>query len=426
MPTMFVNNDDDQVSFLCINYSPDYFVSHQSSKNNIQSDSQPFEDETEINEISMVKPVQISTTSRPISTLSMATSRIKRAKTRSYKFIQLERALTAASLLKTNDERLQFESEYLHAIHHRTFDRFLEKYYQKIRDHYAQIKQEQEAKRARVFTFADVEKNFLALDPSRDVKIIFLDEQSSPTRIKSAHPRLTSSAMTDNAAVETFYAKRSEALLDNPALAREEVNLFARRRAERLHERLPRLTSVPHRVKIVDERDISGQSDEKTLLQLKHKRALSVINQRRQIIMKMINQTKKNQVKMEELWTQPTLSIDSSACCRELLERANQIKEEEGEEGEEQQRRRRERPQTAISARKRAKENSSVISATLSNITTTTTTMTGNIVPSMASSSTHLQDSLSVEQMERTKTVRVLVPNRPLTAPTRVSWINYC
>lgn len=363
---------------------------------------QPYDDETEIDETILEIPVPIR---------SLSTHRNRRSKTRSYKFIQLERALTAAHLLKTNDERLLFENEYLHAIHHRTFDQFAEKYYRKIRDHTEQIKQEQTAKQTRVFSFVDLERNFLALDPSRDVKIIFLDEPSPSTRTKSAHQRTTSAMIDNETAVETFYAKRAEVLLDNPALAREEISLFARRRAERLHERLPRLTSVPHRVKIIDQRDMSGQPDERTLLQMKHKRALSTINQRRHVIMKMINQAKKNQIKMDELWNQPTVSIDSSACCRELLERANQIDEDVPQ-----------RPRTAISSRKRIKQTTSSISGTLSN----TMTRTGNSACSSSSSTVPFQDALSVDQMEKTKTVRVLIPTRPLTAPTRANWINYC
>ena len=379
----------------------------------------PFEDEIEIEETMVDKPLEISVPSRPMSIYSTGaslTNRSKRSKTRSYKFIQLERALTAAHLLKNNDERLQFENEYLHAIHHHSFEQFAEKYYRKIRDHAEQIKQEQAAKQARVFSFPDVERNFLALDPSRDVKIIFLDESPTPIRLKSAHQRDTSAMIDNQAAVEAFYAKRSQALLDNPGLAREEVSLFARRRAERLYERLPRLTSVPHRVKIVDQRDTTGQLDERNLLQIKHKRAVSTINQRRHVIMKMINQARKNQVKMEELWNQPTLSIDSSACCRELLERANQIEHVVREEEQ------RDRPRTAISSRKRAKQNTSSISGTLSNMMT----RTGNSACSSSSSTVPFQDALSVDQMEKTKNVRVLVPTRPLTAPTRVNWVNYC
>jgi hypothetical protein len=128
----------------------------------------------------------------------------------------------------------------------------------------------------------------------------------------------------------------------------------------------------------------------------------------------MITQTKKNQMKMEEQWTQPTFAIDSSACCRELLERANQI-----DDVCRQERIIRQRPQTSMVSRRIANKNRS--SATPSDITTTNT----NLTTSSANSVPH-QDALSIDQMERTKKVRVLVPTRPLTAPIKANWTNYC
>jgi hypothetical protein len=62
----------------------------------------------------------------------------------------------------------------------------LQKYYQKIHDHYEQIKRERDIKKARAFTIFDLEKNFLALDPSKDVKIIFIDEPSASTITKAS------------------------------------------------------------------------------------------------------------------------------------------------------------------------------------------------------------------------------------------------
>jgi len=113
--------------------------------------------------------------------------RKKKSKSRSYKFVQLQRALTSANLLKNNDDRIKFENEYLNSISKNTFDEFLKNYYQKIHNHYEHIKQEQELKKARIFTFFDLEKNFLALDPTRDVKIIFLDEPTSSTITKTTY-----------------------------------------------------------------------------------------------------------------------------------------------------------------------------------------------------------------------------------------------
>lgn len=233
-------------------------------------------------------------------------------------------------------------------------------------------------------------------------KSIFIEILNRNTRsTASAHHR---SATSTDAAVESFYATRSNQLISNPSRAREEITLFARRAAERLQERLPRMSSVQHRVKIIDDRDLTGKPDEKTLLQLKHKRNLSLINKRRQIILKMMTQTKKNQMKMEEQWKQSPLAIDNSAYCRELLERTNHR--------EEQIR----RPQTSISSRRIPKKN--MPSAASSVITTNT-----NINPSC---STPFQDALSINQIEKTNNIRVLRPTRPLTAPTKVNWVNYC
>ncbi len=47
---------------------------------------------------------------------------------------------------------------------------------------------DQHVLKARIFTFFDLEKNFLALDPTRDLKILFLDEPS--TRIKTKYSRV--------------------------------------------------------------------------------------------------------------------------------------------------------------------------------------------------------------------------------------------
>jgi hypothetical protein len=173
------------------------------------------------------------------------------------------------------------------------------------------------------------------------------------------------------------------------------------------------MTSVPHRVKIVDERDINGKVDERTLLQMKHKRALSVITKRRQIFLKMMTQTKKNQTKMEQQWKRTPLSIDGASCCRELLERANQI----DQIGRDEQIR---RPQTGIPSRRTSSKIHS--SSAFSQITTTST----DIEPTSSTCSTPFQDSLSIYHVEKTKNVRVILPTRPFTAPTKVAWVNYC
>jgi hypothetical protein len=200
-------------------------------------------------------------------------------------------------------------------------------------------------------------------------------------------------------------------LLDNPSRARDEVTSFARRTAERLHERLPRITSVPHRVKIIDERDTTGKPDEEMLLQLKHKRALSLINKRRHVILKMMTQTKKNQIKMGEQWNDTPLVRDNSIYCRELLERANQVEQVYRETQS------RQRPRTSMLTRRIPEKNT-----TPSEVTTTNT----NVVPSVSSSLTPFQDALSIHQIEQTKNIRILRSTRPLTAPMKANWVNYC
>jgi hypothetical protein len=132
-------------------------------------------------------------------------------------------------------------------------------------------------------------------------------------------------------------------------------------------------------------------------------------------MIKMMTQTKKNQIKMEQQWNPTPLAIDSSACCRELLERANQIEQDYREQQI------RQRPQTAIVSQTISSKNISSSSAS-SDITTTNT----NRMPSFSSSSIPFQDALSIHHVEKTRNVRVILPARPLTAPTKVNWINYC
>ena len=172
---------------------------HEQSDQPVLSDARLFavpdlEDETDVEATVNInnpgKPLETPTPDRPWSNLSMIASSFNRktkTKTRSYKFIQLERGLISANLLKNNDDRVKFETEYLRALRDNTFDEFLQRYYQKIHDHYAQIKKERELKKARIFASFDLEKNFLALDPTRDVKILFVDESSDSTGVKTAY-----------------------------------------------------------------------------------------------------------------------------------------------------------------------------------------------------------------------------------------------
>ena len=177
------------------------------------------------------------------------------------------------------------------------------------------------------------------------------------------------------------------------------------------------MDTIPHRVKIVDERENHSPADERTRLQLKHKRALSVINKRRHVIMKMITQTRRNQVKIEEQWERTPLSTNQTSCCRELLERANRIDDENRSVSTMLR-----RPQTGVSW----KRSESHTNASSSIISSPYINPSDDLTPDRSSVSTTFQDSLSIYHMEKNENVRVLRPNRPLTAPIKASWVNYC
>jgi hypothetical protein len=147
------------------------------------------EDETDLDgttEIATREKSAIVQTGSDFSMMSSSSTR-KKHLSRSYKFIQLERALTSANLIQNNDDRLKFENEYLQSIDENTFDEFLHNYYKKIREHCERIQQERALKKARIFTFFDLEKNFLALDPTRDVKIVFIDESTASSISKTTY-----------------------------------------------------------------------------------------------------------------------------------------------------------------------------------------------------------------------------------------------
>jgi hypothetical protein len=159
-------------------------------------------------------------------------------------------------------------------------------------------------------------------------------------------------------------------------------------------------------VKIVDQREVKGIADEHTLLQMKHKHALSLIAKRRQSLMKMMSQAQKNQIKMAKQEKRTLLTLYNSSCCRELLEQANRIEQAVRKE-------QMKRPQSSCS-----KTNSS---------TSRTTTISTSITPSFTSCSMPFQDVLSTYHVEKTKATQVILPTRPLTAPIKkMTWINYC
>ncbi len=361
--------------------------------------------------------------------MSIVASAIPRQKSlsRSYQFVQLERALTLANLLKTHDDRIKFEHDYRQSLSENKFQKFLQISYQKLHDHQAKIKREYRLKKSRTFTFVDLEKNFYAHDPTRDIKIVFLDDVTSKItyadRIvqilfliysRGTHQNSTSPNQSDDAAIETFYENRSRRLLRNPSRARDEITLFARHASERLQEHLPHLARVPHRVQIIDEREMKGNIDQHTLVQMKHQHALALINKRRQLMTKMMIQSKKNQLKMKQLTIPTALKPENnSSCCRELLERVNQI--EEMVHREELK-----RPRIGLLSGRTGSRMTNYSS-------NQTTTITESRTSSFSSSSTPFQDALSIHHVEKTNNIRVIQSKRPMTAPMKnINWVNYC
>lgn len=325
----------------------------------------------------------------------------KKLLSRSYQFIKLEHDLTIANLLKTKDDRRKFHHDYLQCLRENKFNNFLEKYHKKLTEENERIKQERILKRTRTFTFVDLEKNFLAQDPTRDIKIVFIDDPiiSSSSKFQTVgniqQNSLFSIESDVNVAIEAFYENRSRRLLRNPSCARDEITLFARYAGERLHQRLPHLVRVPHRVKIVDERETKRNVDDHTLLQLKHKYALSLITKRRQLVQQMMLQTKKNQIKMKQLNFQSPLTMINSTCCQELLEKTNQIEQ----------------------MYKQHSQIDTISHRTISKTTNYSSTITNTSTPSFSSYSTTFQDGFSLYSID--DKFNTIQSKRPLTAPMK-------
>jgi hypothetical protein len=369
------------------------------------------EDEDDLDESSFFDDEE-STPFNPLqrpSNFSIVTP--NKSRSRSYKFIQLEHALTLAGLLTDKDDRLKFQHAYRDALRDNKFGEFSKTYYQILRDHQDKLKQERMIKRTRTFKFVDLEKNFLALDPTRDIKVVFIDDSTTPKLIKDIHRNSTVSIVSEDDTIEEFYKSRSRHLLRNPSRARDEITLFARHSSERLQERLPHLSSVPHRVKIIDQRETKVVHDERTLLQMKHKHALSLIAKRRQMVLKMMVQANKNQTKMKKLNFQSPLTMDNPSCCRELLDKINQIESIVKEE------RYIKRPQTGFVSQR-------TVSKTTDYSSNPTTS---SLTQSYSSSSTLFQNAFSMHDMGQTNNVQVIQSKRPLTAPIqKATWVNYC
>lgn len=140
------------------------------------------EDE-DIDKESSILPLPVSSTDasvpvRPWSDFSLVTPSIstKRPSSRSYRFVQLEKALISAKLLENYNDKIKFSQDYRESMRENKYEEFLQIYYKKLQNHYEQIQQENYKKTIRTFTFVDLEKNFLALDPTRDIKILFIDD----------------------------------------------------------------------------------------------------------------------------------------------------------------------------------------------------------------------------------------------------------
>ena len=155
------------------------------------------EDEEEIQRIDIESAVmETSSPLRPWSDFSLTsipaakelspTTSTSFSQSRSYRFVQLEGAFTAAKLLETYPDRMRFHQDYLQSIRENTFDEFLRQSHQKLTDYHAKIKQERLEKQARAFTFVDLEERFLSRDPTREIKIVFLDDPTGITYVCSS------------------------------------------------------------------------------------------------------------------------------------------------------------------------------------------------------------------------------------------------
>lgn len=98
------------------------------------------------------------------------------SKTRFYRFIDLERRLVDSKLIEKYSDRFEFRQEYLKSIQENKFEEFLRKFNGKIKMHYEESQRKEDEKRRKKFAFVDLEERFLSIDPTRDVKIVFVDD----------------------------------------------------------------------------------------------------------------------------------------------------------------------------------------------------------------------------------------------------------
>ena len=227
--------------------------------------------------------------------------------------------------------------------------------------------------------------------------------------IRNARSTSINQQNTEEAAVEAFYENLSRRFLNNPSRARDEISLFARQTSERLRERIPYLSQVPYRVRLVDERDKEHPLDERTILQMKHQRNLSVIEKRRQKIMKMVTQTRNNQVRMKQIDQRPPLSIDNSIYCQELLERVQEIEQSI-----------REQPRRTQSI---TKKTNSIYSSPLP---PADTERSSSSLLFAQPSPRFQENALSKYHIAKSDNIRIVESTRPLTTPgKKLQWMNY-
>ena len=142
------------------------------------------EDEGNIDETTLPQVTSTADTSlplRPWSNLSIGTIKTpqKRFRSQLYKYIQLEKSLQSANLLNTSEERQRFQQDYQQSIREGKFDKFLQTYYHKLRTHKQTLDRERAMKTSRTFTFANLGQNFITSDPTRNIKIVFVNNPNT-------------------------------------------------------------------------------------------------------------------------------------------------------------------------------------------------------------------------------------------------------
>ncbi|CAF1097673.1 unnamed protein product [Didymodactylos carnosus] len=359
-------------------------------------------------------------------------------KSRPYKFIQLQHALMAAGLLKSDDDRKKFEFNYLQVHDDRKkFDLFVNDYYSRIAKHLKDIGHAEFLRKSRAFACEDLVTNFRALDPSRDIKIEFANYRTSKSDIIDYLPHTKSGITTTHTFDEygdLFYEQRVDRLLKNQSRARDEITLFAKKASENLHEKFPQMNSVPHCVKIIDHRDITGPSA-RTIAFQHHRRKMSIMAKRRNTIMKMLGSTQKYQMKtMQLMHGKSNNYLDSVRLCHELVSRAEEIEKNIRDDYLDVMRPSRNLSTISDTSHSLRLSNlsqqvfyTSSTTGDRSERSTSTTLNDKSSLTTATTTSSTINDALSLKQIEQ-ENGRVITPKlfRQLhTAHVKTSWVNY-